>query len=127
MVARPGVLYIADVPVFWLPFIFQDLRSGRRSGVLTPRFGVSDIVRNSPSYRRQVEGLGYYWAISDYLDAQASFDWRSSADAQYGDTEFKQATLNFRQDFSDAFRKDATLGWSRSEIFFAVSMRCTMS
>jgi hypothetical protein len=41
--------------------------------------GVSDIVRNSPSYRRQVEGLGYYWAISDFIDAQASFDWRSSA------------------------------------------------
>ena len=41
LVARPAVLYIADVPVMVLPFIFQDLRSGRRSGLLTPRFGVS--------------------------------------------------------------------------------------
>ena len=40
---------------------------------------MSDIVRNSPSYRRNVEGLGYYWAISDYIDAQAFVDWRSSA------------------------------------------------
>ena len=40
LVARPAVLYIGEVPVFWLPFIFQDMRSGRRSGILTPRFGV---------------------------------------------------------------------------------------
>ena len=36
MVARPAVLYIGDVPIMWLPFIFQDMRSGRRSGVLRP-------------------------------------------------------------------------------------------
>ena len=84
MVARPGILYIADVPVFWLPFIFQDMRSGRRSGVLTPRFGVSDIVRNSPTYRRNVENLGYYWAINDYMDAEASFDWRSGTGGDVG-------------------------------------------
>jgi hypothetical protein len=77
MVARPAILYIADVPVFWLPFIFQDMRSGRRSGVLTPRFGVSDIVRNSPTYRRHVENVGYYWALNDYMDLELSFDWRS--------------------------------------------------
>jgi lipopolysaccharide transport LptD-like protein len=77
MVARPGILYIADIPVFWLPFIFQDMRSGRRSGVLTPRFGVSDIVRNSPTYRRNIENVGYYWAINEYMDAELSFDWRS--------------------------------------------------
>ncbi|MGH9420116.1 MAG: hypothetical protein ACRD3J_09090, partial [Thermoanaerobaculia bacterium] len=50
MVARPAVLYLGDVPVFYLPFIFQDMRSGRRSGILTPRFGVGEILRNSPSY-----------------------------------------------------------------------------
>ena len=79
VVARPAVLYIGDIPVMWIPFLFQDVRGGRHSGILSPNVGISDIVRNSPSYRRQVEGLGYYWAISDYLDAQASFDWRSSA------------------------------------------------
>jgi hypothetical protein len=79
VVARPAILYIGDVPVIWLPFLFQDIRGGRHSGILTPAIGVSDIVRNSPSYRRQVEGLGYYWALSDYLDAQGWFDWRSAA------------------------------------------------
>jgi len=74
VVARPAILYIADIPVMWLPFLFQDVRGGRHSGILSPNIGVSDIVRNSPSYRRQVEGLGYYWAISDYFDAQAWLD-----------------------------------------------------
>jgi hypothetical protein len=79
VVARPAVLYIGDVPVMWLPFLFQDIRPGRHSGILSPNIGVSDIVRNSPSYRRNIEGLGYYWAINDYVDAQAWLDWRSSA------------------------------------------------
>jgi lipopolysaccharide assembly outer membrane protein LptD (OstA) len=86
MVARPAVLYIGDVPVFWLPFVFQDLRSGRRSGIIPPRFGVSDIVRNSPDYRRTIEDLGYYFALSDYYDAQIALDWRSSAGANSSPT-----------------------------------------
>jgi hypothetical protein len=87
IVARPGVLYIADVPVFWLPFIFQDMRTGRRSGVLTPRFGVSDIVRNSPTYRRHIENVGYYWALSDYMDLELSFDWRSGTGGPAADAD----------------------------------------
>ena len=26
LVARPAVLYVADIPILWLPFIFQDMR-----------------------------------------------------------------------------------------------------
>jgi hypothetical protein len=83
LVARPAVLYIRDIPVMWLPFVFQDIRPGRRSGILPPRFGASDIVRNNPNYRRHVENLGYYWAFSDYMDATTWLDWRS---AQGGDS-----------------------------------------
>lgn len=97
VVARPAILYIGDVPVMWLPFLFQDIRSGRHSGILAPNVGISDIVRNSPSYRRQVEGLGYYWAISNFLDAQASFDWRSSAgDVDPNDPGFTRYNGEFR-------------------------------
>ena len=81
LVARPAVLYIRDIPVMWVPFIYQDLREGRRSGLLPPRFGFSDIVRNSSGYRRQIDGLGWYWAISDYMDAQIETGWRSGAQA----------------------------------------------
>lgn len=77
VVARPGVLYIGEVPVFWLPFFFQDVRSGRRSGLLTPRFGVAELFRNSSNYQRTVENVGWFFALNEYADAQVSMDWRS--------------------------------------------------
>lgn len=85
IVARPAVLYIKDIPVLWLPFIFSDTRSGRHSGILPPQFGIGDIVRNSPTYRRNVEHLGYYWALNDYMDFGTWLDWRSSAGSVAGD------------------------------------------
>ena len=104
VVARPAILYIGDVPVMWLPFLFQDIRSGRRSGIIAPNVGVSDIIRNSPSYRRNVEGLGYYFAISDFLDTQVSMDWRSSAgEAQLGDLGFVRYNGEFRYRWLDRF------------------------
>ncbi|MCC7053543.1 MAG: hypothetical protein IT355_09760 [Gemmatimonadaceae bacterium] len=78
-VGRPGVLYVYDVPVFWLPFYFQDVRSGRRSGMLSPRLGFTEIVRNGPLYRRTVENVGWYFNLDDYQDVQAWVDWRSGA------------------------------------------------
>jgi lipopolysaccharide assembly outer membrane protein LptD (OstA) len=79
LVARPAVLYIEDVPVAWLPFIFQDLHTGRRSGILPPRIGISDIVRNNPNYSRRIENIGYYWVLGDYADASSWIDWQSGA------------------------------------------------
>ncbi len=84
MVARPIVLYIRDVPILWLPFIFQDIRPGRRSGVLIPQFGFSDIIRPSRSYQRQVSNIGYYWATNDYMDLTARLDWFASRYVQFG-------------------------------------------
>ncbi len=75
MVARPTVLYVRDVPVMWLPFVFQDGRPDRHSGILVPRIGINDVVRSSASYKRQITNLGYYWAASDYFDLTARFDW----------------------------------------------------
>jgi hypothetical protein len=80
MVARPAILYLQGVPVFWLPFVFQDVRSGRRSGILTPRFGFAELVRNSPTYRRNLEDLGYYFALSDYLDFLIQGDYNENSD-----------------------------------------------
>ena len=75
MIARPAVLYVRDVPILWLPFIFQDIRPGRRSGVLVPRFGLNDLIRQTRSYQRHFSNLGYYWVVNDYLDLLASADW----------------------------------------------------
>jgi hypothetical protein len=77
IVAWPVVLYVANVPVLWLPFFAQDIRPGRRSGILPPRFGFNDIIRTSDGFSRHISDFGYYWAISPYLDAQATVDWFS--------------------------------------------------
>ncbi|HXE57138.1 MAG TPA: twin-arginine translocase subunit TatC [Gemmatimonadales bacterium] len=84
IVARSAVLYVRDVPILWLPFIFQDTRPGRRSGILVPQFGINDIVRPSGGYNRQVTNIGYYWAPNDYMDLTARLDWYSRRYVQYG-------------------------------------------
>jgi hypothetical protein len=85
LVGRPARLYFRNVPVFWLPFIFQDLSGGRRSGLLKPEFGINDIVRTSSSgvttrgTGRQLSNVGFYWAVNDFMDAQLSGGWRSGS------------------------------------------------
>lgn len=103
MVARPGVLYIGEVPVFWIPFFFQDVRSGRRSGMLTPNFGVAELFRNSPAYRRSVQNIGYFFAINDYMNAEASFDWRSGARSSDLDPGFIRGNADMRYKWVDRF------------------------
>lgn len=84
LVARPAVLYVRDVPIAWLPFLFQDTKPGRRSGILIPQFGFNDIVRPTRGYNRQITNIGYYWAPSDYLDVTFRLDWLSSRYVQFG-------------------------------------------
>ena len=103
IVARPAILYVQGVPVMWLPFIFQDIREGRRSGMLTPRIGFSELVRNSPTYRRTAENLGYYFALTDYIDAQMSVDWRSSARATELDPGWTSLNAQIRYRWLDRF------------------------
>jgi Tat protein translocase TatC len=90
LVARPAVLYVRDVPLIWLPFLFMDTKPGRRSGILIPQFGFNDIVRPTRGYNRQVTNLGYYWAPNDYMDVTVGFDWYASRYVRYG------AAFNYR-------------------------------
>ncbi len=67
--AEPVYLYVADVPIFALPFgVFPNHGGGRHSGIV------------APSYQTQGDrgwGLthgGYYWVVNDYLDARAQGD-----------------------------------------------------
>ena len=103
LVARPALLYIKDIPVLWLPFIFSDTRSGRHSGLLPPMFGFGDIVRNSPTYRRHVEHFGYYWALSDYYDFATWLDWRSAAGSTQGDPGWLRLNGDFNYRWLDRF------------------------
>ncbi len=69
VIARPVVLYIADVPVFALPFGVFPNKSGRRSGFIPPVWGQT---YNTGFYFKR---FGYYWAMSDYADFATTFDW----------------------------------------------------
>ena len=77
VVAWPVTLYIQNVPVAWLPFFAQDIREDRRSGFLPPRFGFNDVVASSSNARRSITDFGYYFALNDFMDAQATADWFS--------------------------------------------------
>lgn len=61
----PLTFYVEDLPIFTLPFgLYFPMQSGRRSGLIVPTFFFSN--------NRGVvfENLGFYWAASDYFDAQ---------------------------------------------------------
>ncbi|MDR0303178.1 MAG: hypothetical protein LBH98_00165 [Chitinispirillales bacterium] len=61
-VAKPFVLVIADAPVAALPYFIIPLEKDRTSGWLPIRWGVTLNGRGN------IDNVGYYWAINDYLD-----------------------------------------------------------
>jgi lipopolysaccharide assembly outer membrane protein LptD (OstA) len=69
VVAEPVYFYLADIPIFALPFGVFPNESGRRSGIIAPAYG-SDSRRG-----HYLSHFGYYWAINDYLDLSSTFDW----------------------------------------------------
>ncbi len=124
IVAWPVRLYFGDVPVFWFPFIAQDIRKGRHSGILTLGFGVNDIVRNSSGYKRHISNLGYYWAINDYMDAQVSLDWWSDTWTRldgFFRYSWRQKFLTGRLGYSHFFLpnsgRELSLAWNHNQKF----------
>lgn len=69
VVAEPVYFYVADIPVFALPFGVFPNRAGRRSGIIAPAYG--EDARKG----RFLSHFGYYWAINDYMDLSSTFDW----------------------------------------------------
>ncbi|WP_288801305.1 putative LPS assembly protein LptD, partial [uncultured Fibrobacter sp.] len=78
--ARPVVLNIADVPVAVLPMIVAPLKSGRKSGILTPKFG-GDQVQGF-----YIKNVGFYYAPNDYWDATTSADVIEGSSANFEKT-----------------------------------------
>jgi len=62
--ARPVVLNMGEVPVAILPLMVSPMKSGRRSGLLTPKFG------GDQTQGFFMNNLGAYYAPNDYWDAQ---------------------------------------------------------
>jgi lipopolysaccharide assembly outer membrane protein LptD (OstA) len=69
VIARPVILYFEDVPCLAAPYGIFPQQHGRTSGILIPVFG------ESGSQGRFLRDIGYYWAISDYMDARGSVDY----------------------------------------------------
>jgi lipopolysaccharide assembly outer membrane protein LptD (OstA) len=66
VIAKPIVLYIEGLPVFYAPFFVFSIKKGRHSGFLPFRIG------SWAKGGRYVDNLGYYWAISEYWDLETS-------------------------------------------------------
>jgi sec-independent protein translocase protein TatC len=124
LVARPVVLYVRDVPILWLPFIFQDMRPGRHSGILVPQFGFNDLVRPNRSYNRQVTNIGYYWAPNDYVDLTGRLDWYSNRYLQYGVggqynwlNRFVSGSVAYSKQEQSGGGSSTTLRWDHQQTF----------
>ncbi len=124
LVARPITLYVRDVPILWLPFIFQDMRPGRHSGILVPQFGINDLVRPTRGYNRQVTNVGYYWAPNDYLDFTGRLDWFANRYVQYGVTgqyrwlnRFVAGTMGFNEQREVGGSTGLALRWDHRQTF----------
>ena len=69
IIARPIVLYIADVPIVALPFAVFPQKKGRKSGFILPSYDY-----RPRTWGRALTGMGYYWAINDYSDFKLTAD-----------------------------------------------------
>jgi len=83
VVAEPVYLYVADVPVFALPFGVFPAHGGRSSGIIAPAYGEDN------RFGWYLSHLGYYWAASDYWDIATRFDlyargrWKNQTNINY--------------------------------------------
>lgn len=98
--ARPVVLNIADVPVAVLPMIVAPLKSGRRSGLLTPKFG-GDQVQGY-----YLNNLGFYYAPNDYWDATIAADIMEGEEAR-----FEKSTLTGTVRYTKRYLLDGSLSY----------------
>lgn len=71
-IVKGGTFYIADVPVFYLPYAFFPVRTERQSGFLFPKIGSSG--REGFKFEQP-----FFWAISKSNDATVGVDLETRA------------------------------------------------
>jgi lipopolysaccharide assembly outer membrane protein LptD (OstA) len=79
VVTGPITLYVGETPVLALPFFAQNIRQGRRSGILRPdiQFGITG------GGERFIRNIGYYWATNDYMDFTVVGDFNENSRTQF--------------------------------------------
>ncbi len=86
-----------------LPFIIVPLQSGRRSGLIPPVFG------SDARYGTYISRFGYFWAISDYMDINATMDYYTRGSIGVG-SRFRYANRYNYNGFAEGSYRDFTQG-----------------
>ena len=86
-----------------LPFIIVPLQSGRRSGLIPPVFG------SDARYGTYINRFGYFWAISDYMDINATMDYYTRGSYGLG-SRFRYANRYNYNGFVEGSYRDFTQG-----------------
>ncbi|HEY6952860.1 MAG TPA: putative LPS assembly protein LptD [Bacteroidota bacterium] len=98
VIAEPVYFYVADVPLFILPFGVFPSHGGRSSGLIAPAYG-EDNRRG-----KYLSHFGYYWAASDYWDIATAFDWFTRG----GWLNRTNVRYNLRYDFNGSLSSNIT-------------------
>ncbi|MBN1302286.1 MAG: LPS-assembly protein LptD [Melioribacteraceae bacterium] len=78
IIARWIFMYIGGVPVpLPLPFAVFPNQSGRRSGIIVPTYGFDNRLGHT------FRNMGYFWAISDYMDLMIGGDFYTKGGTRY--------------------------------------------
>ncbi|MFQ5906120.1 MAG: LPS-assembly protein LptD, partial [bacterium] len=83
VISEPLLMYVRNVPVFFMPYWFFPIKKGRHSGFLLPKVGTDNYDG------RYVKNLSYFLVLNDYSDMLFSFDFlekkglKSSMEAVY--------------------------------------------
>jgi len=80
IIAEPVIFYIEKVPLMIVPYYVFSIKPGRHSGFLPFRLG--NFERGAGS----ISNVGYYWAASEFWDAQASLDYYENYGFNYNGT-----------------------------------------
>ncbi|HKP94489.1 MAG TPA: putative LPS assembly protein LptD [Fibrobacteria bacterium] len=99
VLSGPIVMNVGDVPVAILPMMVMPLGSGRRSGLLQPKFG------GDQTQGFYLTGLGYYWAINEYTDYMMAGD---VIEGQQGT--FDRTNLNSQFRYNKRYAYNGSLG-----------------
>ncbi|MES2856458.1 MAG: LPS assembly protein LptD, partial [Bdellovibrionota bacterium] len=99
---KNSVLRVANVPVFWLPYLIVPLKSERQTGILTPQFEYSNVNGTGIS-------SSLFWAMSRSQDATITAK-------HYAKRGFK-GLLNYRYMLSGESEGELDTGYIRDRVF----------
>lgn len=99
---KNSFMRVADVPIFWLPYMIVPLKSDRQSGILTPGFEVSDS--GGIAYSQS-----YFWAMSRSQDST----WTLKNYELRG----LKGLLNYRYVLTEDSSGELDLGYLRDRVF----------